>query len=1145
MSDYSNSIKKLSEELLKFIDEYNIVNNEPFNNDFFVYIKSNLNKLANICNSYNNTLKKQIKRFNYIFNNILKENNIKSNEINKRLSKNIDEITKTYIQKVKDINLEMENFKVDTKSSIVTLKQDVEFFISSSVQKEEIIQDEYLESINRFDYQISQAKESYNSNISKYNEILHNKLKAHDEEFKLIIKDFEIQHQELIDKYESKISETEASLNELLEQYKIYQTEGKETYRKESISLNESIKTLVEEKNKDIVDAKEGYSKALASSAIEKENKKTLYNQDNQKIQKDFVYNINYLDDILNDIKAQFNKNVEEEQRNLFYNLYEITKKQNAEISKLINNYPDDELPKVVKNALKSKNKQYHRMQMSERNSSKKNIINLEKDYHDNIENAKHNKSLLEIDRIHSLKTLTEKEQSDNKYYQELNGIHENNMNLLIQLANLKFNQKANNLKCKSRINSINNEKNYDIGEANFQKQIEAIRTKIAKQRLDLESAQTLKDMINKYEIEKYIKEKHYHSVYTLLEIEKCKVLNEFNSNKHYHNISNTKTVREYNIKKIQIQNEKFDAETNVNIQISSATLQRNIVHSNYRIKELELLEQLDKAIAARKTNYEIEIGNQNVLYQRFKFEIRSIHQTLSTYVLLNKEIIDFTKKVMIELFKTSNIDMTYINDIKKFLKHFNRIVNEYYFSIINDFINEENDFISKRIEFEEEFKFKSYYDSLNNRHELEINNLSNKKKSISDTIDNYTNTIDTFRNRIYNLESQNLLLNERLGSKLTHEKSELKTKINQNLLDINDYKKKITDITELKETLINDLNNINNQMTKSDNLYEKNLKLLKDMQYNSAMTYHKLKDSLEKYMTNTMPKHTNVIKEDLSDLEIDGIEPFIYNKYKSFKNINDNIIESFYNIVDKFFTSTVSSIDNNNNFSKINYESELNEIYRRFDGLISDNKYDFNKILNVHDSEIRGLQRKLNNTTKRYNNMLKENDKIYKDNVNFILTARKNSEKQFYVDYYATCDNQDAITADYKDFMHNLNKSFDINKLNLIRNTTNMRKELNNNLNDFIKAKDELIERLPVAAKFNTAQLNKETRELNQQIDETIKETKLKYNLEKKGIQKNISNIQNALDDKLSELNDEHQKNIIKEKRKRDAEKQKASSQG
>ena len=90
----------------------------------------------------------------------------------------------------------------------------------------------------------------------------------------------------------------------------------------------------------------------------------------------------------------------------------------------------------------------------------------------------------------------------------------------------------------------------------------------------------------------------------------------------------------------------------------------------------------------------------------------------------------------------------------------------------------------------------------------------------------------------------------------------------------------------------------------------------------------------------------------------------------------------------------------------------------------------------------------------------------------------------------------------------------------------------LNYKLKVFLQTKNEEIEHLPIAFKFNSKILNRETKKKNVQLHEDMKEAKNQFNLQKKRIEKNISGLRAHLsqDKFANEYN--QKKNIILEQK-------------
>lgn len=1137
MSDYSSSVKKLNDDLLAFINRYEILDDkDPITDNLLKKLKKLVNSLNTTSNQHIAVLDKQFVNFDIAFQNIYEKSKADIESVNIHLKETVDIVTNKYVNRVKQLKNEISKLKSSSKRKIDDLKQDIEFFVISSDQRRNIFEQEYEDSTKRYEYQISSAKDTYNQSIQSYNSNLEKENALVVDAHKNSLAGFEESTVELIQKIEEKINSLNAEFEEISTKLNNVRNQAKEKTRQESVHLNSEIKVILDEKNKTIVNARTRYSKSQSTSSIEKENNRQEYQLESQKVLKDFVFNITELDEYSSGYKAFHTSNIEKENRELQYKLFDIHRKQTIDIENIIENgyCINNDYDKYTKKLVKEKNKQYYKMRGQLEKDQKKRIDSFEILYQKELENTRHNKALLELDRNYSLKSLNEKEQSDNKYYQELNNIYENDMNLLINVSNIKYNKKANLIKCQSRIRNKDLEKDLDLSEANFRKKLEMIRTGINKHKLEIDGAYELKALVTGYEKERYTKKINNLSVTTLLEIEKCKVLEQFNYRQYQYNVLNSKIDLEFGLKKLDIENQQFEALTNIKIDKIKNALQRDIVNAAYKIKEEQLYELEDKNIQNRNSRYRLDSINHDVLYERFKLEIKIIHQILSTYILLIREIEGFFHRVLSVFYNSISIRPNYIDIINVFVTDFMQIIYAYYKNITNNLIEHEANIISKRLEFEEKFKFKSYYKNIVEGYEVDRRKLLTKQKSINDTLDNYLKTLDTFKSRIYNLENQNNHIKQRISSTSDHAiKDNYRIELANNHQRIVDYKKKINDISKLKEILEKDYNLLLNDIKELDDDYNSSIEEIKKMQYNAAISYYTLKDSLSKFLENEIEKTGKIFNENKPNLDkYYNIQNSVNSYRYKVSNQNTRVIKALYDIVAVFYNNTYSSIQTDKALLLIKFKNDISRIYRKSSTQINDNKLEYDKKVSNYIQELKALDIKYSNDERKFINQLKQTDDEYKIEMKELVTSKNNSMSRFYKEYYAMCDNLDEIISNYKQDKNDLENKFQNDKLNLSKRIISEKNTLSNDLENYIKAQNELINHLPVAAKFQSQQLQKETKALNLELDFELKEAKNKFNAERRIIQKNISNIKQALEQALIENDNNHQEAIAKEKK-------------
>ncbi len=1137
MGDYSSSIKKLNDELLIFINRYEVLDEkDPITNSLLKKLKKQINSLNTTSNQYVAGLEKQIKNFDVFFNQIIEQSKKQQAEINQHLDASLEVINAKYIKKINQLNDEINKFKITSENKLTELKQDIDFFIISSKQRENIFETEYEENIKRYDYQIASAKETYNQSIVSFNTELEKNTSALDNSYFGSLYTFDESTEQLIERLNEKIDKCNSELQEVSDKLTNVRNQMKEKFRQESVYLNDEIRVLLNEKNKTIINARTRYSKSQSTSAMEKENKRQEYQLEGQKILKDFVFNMTELDEYTNEYKSIHNQNVEKENRKYFYKILSLNKKQNTDVKRIIDNsiYKDVDLDKYTKHLIRAKNRIYYRMTNQLKRTQFKKLKNFELLYQKEMENTRNNKTLLDLDKTYSLKVLAEKEQSDNKYYQELNSIYENDMNLLIQISNMKYNQKANLVKCQSRIRNKGLEKDLDISEANFQKKIEMIQTSINKLKFEIDGAMELKKLVHQFEENNYLKKLNHLSVTTLLEIEKCKVLDQYNHRQYAHNVLNSKTNLIYSQKKLEIENQQFEALSNIKIDKVKNILQRDTINAAYKIKEDQIYEGEEKNVQNRNTQYELDSISHAVLYERFKAEIKAIHQIVSTFILLVQEIEGFSVKFLAIFFNSISIRPQYFDIIQVFVTDFLKIITDYYSNLVSNLNEHECEVIYKRIEFEEKFKFKTYYNDLLKSYESDRKRLLTKQKSISDTLDNYTKTVETFKSRIYNLENQNNLIRQKIYSKQTKQQKEniYKEYLN-NKQKITDFKKKIDDILKFKDILERDNKTLSNELRILDKEYNNRVDEIKKMQYNSAISFYDLRRNLSKYSLDIIQRvNLLMIKSQVPPFKYFNYQSVISGFKNRFNNFNSEIIRGIYDIIHEFYKDTSEAIERDKRLLLIKFKHDIEHIHNKASNLIEENKKEYDKKVSGYIQELKNLDSKYASEDKKYSFLIKENDEQYNTEVKQILDNKKQSLARFYIEFYAMCENLEGIIANYNQEMKELETKFKNDKANLTKHIINEKNNISNSLDSFIKAKEELINHLPAATKFQSQMLNKETREINAGIENEIKNAKLKFNLERKSIQKNISNIQATLEQTLMENEVKHQKDIIKEKK-------------
>lgn len=1135
MSDYSSTIKKLNDDLFALLNEYEKIETKT------VVTNHTLKKIIKQINSHNFTsnqhvenLQKHDKNFQALLKKVSEYHTQDINIINSQLDVSLDVINDKYVKNINLLKDKINNFNTEKETKINELNQDIDYFFIASEQKADLLDEEYNRKYKMFEYQINNAKKTYKANIKKHNDLLNEKLLELEDKHENVLVKFDQQTDEIVNRLKARIDKHIVELNDITNKLTNVKNQSKEKMRQESVLLNEQIHEILIEKNNSIDNVRERYNNSLTESSLEKEKKRQEYQANSQRVLKEFVYNMTELDEFISNYKITYNKNVENEKRKFQYKILDLVKGEEASIKAILNNTNLNEDSKHLKKIIKAKNKEYHKIKTQYEINQDKNLNSYKLNYERELEKARCNKNLMDIDRAHALKLLNEHEQSNNKHFQEQNNIYENNLNYLIKYSNLRYNQKANLLKGQSRIRVKNLEKDLDMSEANFQKKIEMVNTSIEKLNLEINGAVDLNNLVHNHEEEEFKAKINNLSVSTLLEIEKCKLLDQFNHRQYDYNNLEAKTNLLYGQKRISIENEKYETLTKLEMDKIRNSLQGNIISAAYKIKEEQICEDEDKKVQIRNSQYAIDSRNHRTIHDRFKGEIKIIHQTLSTFVLLVRDLQEFILKTLTTFLNSININESNYIEINKFISSFLDFSLYYFKGLVKSLNETETKIINKHLEYEEKFKFQVYYNELLTTYENDRKRLLTKKKSITDTLDNYIKTVELFKSRLYSLENQNYLLLTKINSitEKTNEKETLENEYRKNNTKANDLTKKINDILKFKTVLEKDQKSILNELKLLDIEYNDRVMEIKKMQYNSAVSYYTLRNDFSKISSNIIDDSTNILNNIKKTNPQTDIDTFLNNFNVVLDKFNESTFKKLYGIVNKFNDKTQKSLKKDKSLLVYKFENDIAHIHNKARLQIEENNRDFDKKISNNNNQYRTLEAKYADEKKRFNNQLVQIENQYKlDSV--ALTENKNKSLiRFYTEFNAMCDNLKDIEQSYKAFMNNFKNKFQHDKISLSKGVIHESNVLSLNLESFLKSKDEIINHLPSATKFQSQLLNKEIRDLNSQIDQDLKAEKLLFNSERKNIHRNIQAIKESLEQAVFEHEEERQKTIAKEKK-------------
>ncbi len=1125
---YQTSIKKLNEKLL------NLISSVCANTDD-VNLNKRLTKQSNSLNyasfQTQNDTSKKLENIHSTYSSIVVKSDKKKTEVNDNLKNELDIIINDYAQKREQEMLNNVETIKNIENEINQIEQDINYYNLTTIQTISVLEDEYEKTIERFNEQTQIAKLHYRQSVAQNNNDLEKKLSALDSNYETMLVDFDYEMKNLIETFKKVIEEKNQEYIQIKDKLTELKNEMKEKMLQESISLNDAIKILSAEKAKAIDEAKIKHNKKLEIFNQEKEKQHLELAQKMKNIQKDFVIALTSLEDTISEIKQKHNKLVDLETRKYHYQMLKLNRLQNIEMAPLNkDNFDTEEEEKQNKNQIKLKNKAFYQSAINIKKESNKSLRKLELSYQKDFEKNRYNRQILELKRNKAVKDITDTEQLKNKRFQEEDNIFNVDLKLAIDLANQKYTQKANIVKNQNQIKNNGLKKDLDLAESSLLKELEANTTKVQTIELEIEGCDTLSKLVHEYEEIKYLKTRQYYIVKTLLEIEKCKLLNDYNQIKYKQSIAKTQNDNTRDRLRLENDNRKFETINKLKSDLERKKIEKENILLGYNLNKMNILEESKKEIILRKNQFEIDTINQDALFSRFTREIKCAFIGISSFSMLIEQLNEYTPRLLkILLHNTKEAER------KELAKTYVGIIVEYYTVLLDDLNAMQTDLVNKRMDFVEKFKYRHFYNSILLDYETKNKKLLTKKKQFEDTLENYNKTKEIFIRRSYSLKNESSMLIHRIKYQPTNKKT-YKEKISKNKMTIKGINYKILDIDKSSKALEKELVVIEKQLIAYDKQYNRSVNNIKRIQTKNTKAYRNYKKSIQAFTARWKKIFNNFTSTSLYRLyegkEGFKIDKFISTSVSTFDNINNYLSKKLYKLTNKFKNSANRANDNSVKQNRMRYETETKAIrrkgYRNLEAL--------NKTHNINSTKNRNERTEISTKIHKMNNeFLKiernlENDYELKNR--YLVNDQKIELNNFYSNFSSLNDNLDEIVNTFNKEINYLDAQFILNKENNIKNRLREEEKLNQRLVDFVKLKDDLVDRLPTVLKYQTSLLNKQVRDRNQNITLDIRKNKNEAEVQKKNIIRNISIINESLDQQLFD-NDRHLfRDINKEKK-------------
>ena len=1130
MSKFNDDVVNFSNNFNEFINTFeNLDDKAPFDNNLLKAIRAIYNSAIESNRKLLENLDSDLSLYNKEFKNKLNEYYSKIDVLKDEIEKKIVAIEEKFKDSSLEIKKEIQKINDENKRKKENHELDIEYFISSSDQNINMFELEHEENITRYNYQAENALQTYQNSIAKNNSILEQKLNKINTDFEFSLVDYDNETKNILDGYNKKIESLNQIVANKVKDFSLVQASHKEKKYNESVDLNNQIRKLVNETNKKNIAERTTYQNNQNTNQREKDQRRANYQAESQSISRDFVFNMTRLDDTIAQIKNDYNNNLEKEHKELHYKLLEIHKEQDKTLTSIVNS---DNTERNIKRQLRQKNKSYYTYTELEKNQSSKTVNHLKKSFFLDNEKNSYSKKLLELNRSYAIKLLNENELHDNKYYQELNNLSENDLNYKLTLLTNEYNKAANLIRLSSTIKTIDIDKNFEKQDALHQIDMEKVITDIKKIKLDYSAVETMHSYLHTLQDTKHQKSLNHSVVHNLLEIEKNKVLSEFNQRLYELNVQKEDELLKYSTVNIKLKNYKYKQLKYAEMATERAILQNDIYTLNY--KDTLDKYRMENEITTETVNnqYEQDYLATNILNKRYKQEIKAINQIIMSYIILIRELESNTVKILDTIFDYIIFRPEYLDIIKSFIDKLVKMVYDFFSSLSDTFIESEKKIVDDRVQFEESFKYKGFYDEIESGYEEKHSSLIEKKNEIEDALHNCQTKINDYNSLIFTIQNQIIYIKDPKNYVLYDKQSAKKNlgiltnKIETLSAEANDYIAKL-------EPLKSDLQIFENKIKQLDEEHNSKIAELRRTQYYSALSFHKLLEDLT-YAVGTYKKelYSCAFQSKESNLNAVNYESVINKKKNLILSIDNRLINNLYSIVNNFFYGSTAEYKNSVTNLEIAYKKKLEEV-----------NYEYNSILNSEKMRSSKIRRALNNNIKRknlyYTKLEKKCDNIIKSHnnkhgkiSNDIISRTSNATQKFYNEFYAICANQKSIDDEFLNTIKELDYTYDVDVKALVKTSMDKKTKLDNDLQAYINKRHIIIKDIPEKTKTEKFNTNEEIKHHNEEIDKNTAQAKVNYLEKRKELNNNIAEINVTFGKNKMEINNEHKMQLKREKK-------------
>lgn len=1118
MSALDDIYSKLK-ELTKKIETNKL---EPFNTAIIDLLEIEINKFyaesRKTINRYSEFEKNNKKSFEEL---LLKHKN-DLNVLNKQYYQEIEKINSEI--KIQFDELNEKNNKIKNELRNKTTENDLEtsYLKNKNEQNILIFKSEYDNSISRFDYQLENAKVAYNESIQYYNKDLSEKIKVENIRYESDLIEYDQETENITDRYNDRIDDANLKLNNYVSKFNAIQVNQKDTRYSETVDLNNKIRNLANITNRKILAERIDYSKDQNVNRIEHDMKKRERLLSAQQTSKDFVLNMDKLNSKTKNMKEVYNTKKSEIEKELQFNLLENHKNLENEIKELSDYDYNKKRKKLEKN--------YYSVNKIEKNKTKNELIKIEKEFLKNDSTNTYSKKILDLNRSYDLKINNEIENADNKYFQELNNIDENDFSYKTKIHNATYKINANIVKLENAIKTLKTDSEYEKENLMHNIEIQKLSNTLKILRLELSSLIDIQYKVHETEKKKHDKCIKYLTIYNLLEVEKCKTLAEFNQRNYDRNVSNAKMTFETTKKNIDIQNEQNDFLNKLSNEYETIEADKKITYNNNKIDIIKETRDNKIKILDRKLLFDSEELSNKLFFERFNLDLKIINELGIIYIKLITELHKASSSIIDLIFDRIKLRPEYVDDLRDFNQELFNFIYEYYMQIGEDFSNIIKKLIDDKNQFEKSFKYESNYNELMIEFNAKFEELYEKKNDIEESINSINNEIELKNQTIFTVKNQLILLKNhypydkgnnvrKTYTALRQQQKKNKNELLELLNQLNILNAKLVDIEEKIKVV-----RIENEKKENE---------IALLQQSGSIPYFILNKAIHNIFLNI----NNTFKNRLFkiDEEIDAInyERLLNEKSIEIRNYNTSIANNIFEATNKFFSSSKFNFDKMDKINLIKYGKDLEKISNDGKEIINDLNDKIMDDNNNFNNKLNNVIKRKNEAIKYYNALIKKLDSQMAISSKKSIILKEKTEQQFYSEFYAIGDNQTMIVEDYNKTIDNYDIEFNSHKNNILTNLEKTKIKLSEELNKQIVQKDEYLKELPEKIKLQEISLTNEMKETNKNIQKQKVQDRADYFALRHECFKNLSDLQFNYKIKLKNINSERKSKLRYEKKK------------